>query len=43
MAGTDLWATEYKGMLAPPDFVRVLSYDRFQRILRYLARGPDGT
>ena len=30
-------------MLAPPDFGRVLSYDRFQRILRYLARGPDGT
>ena len=30
-------------MLAPPDFGRVLSYDRFQRTLRYLARGPDGT
>ena len=30
-------------MLAPPDFGRVLSYDRFQRILRYLARGPAET
>ena len=30
-------------MLAPPDFGRVLSHDRFVRILRYLARGPDGT
>jgi hypothetical protein len=30
-------------MLAPPDFGRVLSSDRFQRVLRYLARGPTGT
>ena len=30
-------------MLAPPDFGRVLSSDRFTRILRYLSRGPDGT
>ena len=37
------WPTEWKGMLAPPDFGRVLSHDRFVRILRYLARGPDGT
>ena len=42
-SGTELWATEWKGMLAPPDFGRVLSHDRFVRILRYLARGPDGT
>lgn len=30
-------------MVAPPDFGRVLSKDRFTRIMRYLARGPDGT
>jgi hypothetical protein len=30
-------------MLAPPDFGRVLSCDRFTRIMRYLSRGPDGT
>jgi hypothetical protein len=30
-------------MLAPPDFGRILSSDRFQRVLRYLARGPAGT
>jgi hypothetical protein len=41
--GTELWATEWKGMVAPPDFGRVLSNDRFTRVLRYLARGPDGT
>ncbi len=42
-SGTCLWATEWNGMVAPPDFGRVLSSDRFQRIMRYLARGPDGT
>ncbi len=31
------------GYFAPPDFGRVLSNDRFTRIMRYLARGPDGT
>jgi hypothetical protein len=30
-------------MLAPRDFGRVLSSDRFTRIMRYLSRGPDGT
>jgi hypothetical protein len=30
-------------MLAPPDFGRVLSNDRFTRVMRYLARGPDET
>jgi hypothetical protein len=30
-------------MLAPPNFGRVLSNDRFTRIMRYLARDPDGT
>ncbi len=41
--GTDLRATEWKGMLAPPDFGRMLSNDRFIRMMRYLARGPDDT
>jgi hypothetical protein len=30
-------------MLKPPDFGLYLSKERFQRILRYWARGPDGT
>ena len=38
-AETDLWATEMKGFMPPPDFGRVLSRDRFKRILRYWARG----
>jgi hypothetical protein len=42
-AGTNLWATKRKGMLKPPDFGLYLSKDRFGRILRYWARGPDGT
>ncbi len=32
-----------EGNASPPDFGRVLSNDRFTRIMRYLARGPDGT
>ena len=42
-AGTNLWATKKKGMLKPPDFGLYLSHDRFEKILRYWARGPDGT
>ena len=34
--GTDLWATERKGMINAPDFGRVLAKDRFIRINRYL-------
>ena len=34
--GTDLWATERKGMINAPDFGRVLARDRFIRINRYL-------
>jgi hypothetical protein len=41
--GTNLWATKRKGMLKPPDFGLYLSKERFQRILRYWARGPDRT
>jgi hypothetical protein len=37
--GTDLWATQRVGSMPPPDFGRFLSKDRFQRILRYRARG----
>ena len=37
--GTDLWSTKRVGMLPPPDFGRQLSHDRFQRVLRYWARG----
>jgi hypothetical protein len=37
--GTDLWATKKVGMMPAPDFGRQLSFDRFQRILRYWARG----
>ncbi len=38
-AETDLWATEPKGMMPAPDFGRVLSRDRFKRIVRYWSRG----
>ena len=37
--GTDLWATKRVGMMPAPDFGRHLSHDRFQRVLRYWARG----
>jgi hypothetical protein len=40
--GTDLWAQDAKGLLAPPDFGKILSKDRFERILRYWARGSLG-
>ena len=39
---TDLWATEYKGIMPPPDFGRYLTKDRFTRVLRYWARGTLG-
>ncbi len=37
--GTDLWATGRVGLVPAPDFGRHLSRDRFNRILRYWARG----
>ena len=40
--GTDLWAQDAKGLLAAPDFGKIMSKDRFERILRYWARGPLG-
>jgi hypothetical protein len=39
---TDLWATEQKGIMPPPDFGRFISKDRFTRVLRYWARGELG-
>ncbi len=33
-AETDLWATDTRGMMPAPDFGRVLSRDKFKRILR---------
>jgi hypothetical protein len=38
-AETDLWSTERKGMMHDPDFGRVLSRDRFKKIVRYWDRG----
>ena len=38
--GTNLWATKRYGCIQPPDFGRILSHDRFSRILRYWAKGP---
>jgi hypothetical protein len=40
---TDLWSIKKKGMMPPPDFGLYLSRDRFRKILRYWARGPEGT
>ena len=39
---TELWATEQKGIMPPPDFGRFISKDRFTRVLRYWARGDLG-
>jgi len=38
---TDLWAVKKKGMLPPPDFGLYMSHDRFDRLLRYWAFGPE--
>jgi hypothetical protein len=38
---TDLWNKETKGMLPAPNFGKYLSLDRFKRIARYLAKGPE--
>ncbi len=40
---TDLWSIRRKGMTPAPDFGLFLSRDRFKNILRYWARGPEGT
>ena len=40
--GSDCWATDTVDMLPPPNFGRHLNADRFDRILRYFARGPEG-
>jgi hypothetical protein len=42
-AGTTLWSTQKKDMLRAPGFGSHLSEDRFGKILRYWAKGPDGT
>ena len=41
--GTDLWSVKRKGMMPGPDFGLYLSRDRFEKILRFWAYGPDGT
>jgi hypothetical protein len=38
---TDLWSITKKGMMPPPDFGLYLSRDRFERLLRYWAFGPE--
>jgi hypothetical protein len=39
---TDLWATEHKGIIPPPDFGRYITKDRFTGGLRYWSRGELG-
>ena len=41
--GTDLWRVSRKGMMPGPDFGLYLSRDRFEKVLRFWAYGPDGT
>ena len=38
---TELWAVTRRGMMPAPDFGLYLSRDRFERILRYWAYGPE--
>ena len=40
-SGTDLWATEKKGMMPPPDFGQHGSKDKFRRWMRHLGEGPE--
>jgi hypothetical protein len=39
---TDLWSVKRKGMMPDPDFGLFLSRERFQKMLRYWARGSSG-
>jgi len=39
-SGTDLWATEQKGMMPPPNFGWRGSKDKFRRWMRHLGEGP---
>ena len=39
--GADVWATEKRGMVPPPDFGERMSKDRFKRWMRYLSEGPE--
>jgi hypothetical protein len=41
--GTDLWSVQRKGMMPGPDFGLYLSQHRFEKNMRYLAYGPEGT
>ncbi len=41
--GTDLWSVKRKGMMPGPDFGLYLSGDRFEKVLRFWAYGPEGT
>ena len=38
--GTDVWATQRKGMMPPPNFGDIQSFDKFKRWKRYLSEGP---
>ena len=40
--GTDLWSKEPEGLRPAPDFGKYISRDRFDRVRRYLSRGPEG-
>ena len=39
--GTDFWARDKRGCLHGPDFGEYITEDRFRRVGRYLARGPE--
>jgi hypothetical protein len=38
---TDLWATDMRALMPAPGFGRLMSRDKFRRILRYWARGTQ--
>ncbi len=42
--GTDLlWSVQRKGMMPGPDFGFYMSAHRFEKVMRYLTYGPEGT
>jgi len=40
--GTKYWSKEKVGVMPAPDFGQYITHDRFKRVGRYLARGPEG-
>jgi hypothetical protein len=40
--GTNCWGKEKAGLLPPPDFGQCATHDRFLRVQRHLAKGPEG-